>query len=715
MPTRSMSVALFLICALFTTNVAAFAQTTVAENTPSDTRVASLGLSIVTNPDAGVTVLTRAQVASIFSGAITNWKQAGGANLPIAVIAQGPDSAAQIAFNKVYLRVAAPVSATTVNSDVAALQRAATTSGAITFAYDSDATNADGVAIVAVSDVRTTDVTGLVNLSNVGATTAAGAFQTIGTIGSHANAIGAIAPTQAGTDSMEAHSLITRDFIDENASPIAEFTRIATIAPSVTNTGAVNGPGLSEQKLVIRGMGNDFTNLTFDGIPVNDTNDPSYHSTSFFPELIVGGVDVVRGPGFASDMGYATFGGSENVLRSRPRRTARSISPTQPERGIRKSAAPHSRAAVKRGAASLRRFRSRLERLSDGQLDLEPQLLAEIRSADRHEDAVRCVCDVERSGIQCRRRGPGRDALRAHDVRTKLQPEQYSGQWRVHRLQLPDQDDRSRLPALAFGSGRRHPPRQQRLHVPVRQRDDRCRHRRLTSTMAAAGTFPSQGTITCVSGSASCTAPLVPGSLASNGLQYNPLDIGGYLKRNKYQVVGDIFELEKAFGAGDSFVRTGVWLEHSSTDRHQYSVDLSNGLYNYVNGSGCLFGAPVMPGAAQISGATNPTVVSSNCAASAGGLPAGLKQLPGPSYGSLANGVPIGAVKFDQQSQILNAQPFLEVQWVLPTGTTIYPGVSCSTFSGTTMRRFKIRRARRTRRTASLTTIRCRSCRSISR
>ena len=109
--------------------------------------------------------------------------------------------------------------------------------------------------------------------------------------------------------------------------------------------------------------------------------------------------------------------------------------------------------------------------------------------------------------------------------------------------------------------------------------------------MAAAGTFPSQGTITCISGSPNCTAPLVPGSLAANGLQFNPTDIGGYLKRNKYIVVGDILNVNKNFG--ESFIRSGVWLEHSDTDRHQYSVDLTNGWYNYVNGSGCLYGAPV--------------------------------------------------------------------------------------------------------------------------
>jgi iron complex outermembrane receptor protein len=671
-----MSAALFLICALFSTNVSAFAQTTVTASTPSDIRVASLGLSIVTNPDAGVSVLTRAQVASIFSGAVTHWNQVGGADRPIAVITRGPDSAAQTAFEKVYLHGAAPVSGAGEASATAALQRVGATSGAVTFAYDSDATNADGIVIVAVSDVRTTDVSGLVNLGSIGATTAAGAFQTIGRIGSRTNVIGAIAPTQAGTDSLEAHSLITRDFIDENASPIAEFTRIATIAPSVTNTGAVNGPGLSEQKLVIRGMGNDFTNLTFDGIPVNDTNDPSYHSTSFFPELIVGGVDVVRGPGFASDMGYATFGGSENVFTLAPsahRSLDLAYSTGTWNTQIGSATFQSGRQAWGSLIATFQDLGSDGYLTGNSIWSRNYSLKYEVPIGTKTLfDAFATWNDQAFNAADA---GPGATLyeLTTFGQNYSLNNNPASGEYTGYNFQIKTTDLGYLRLRSDLGGG---------IHLDNKGYTYRYDNETtaadnvgLTSTMAAAGTFPSQGTITCTTGSASCTAPLVPGALAASGLKYNPLDIGGYLKRNKYEVFGDILELEKAFAGGSSFVRTGVWLEHSDTDRHQYSVDVTNGLYNYVDGSGCLFGAPVIPNAAQISGASNPTVISSNCAASATGLPAGLKQLPGPSYGSLSNGVPIGAVKFDQQSQILNAQPFLEVQWVLPTGTTIYPGV----------------------------------------
>jgi iron complex outermembrane receptor protein len=675
---RSLSAALFLVCALFTAHVAAYGQTRAPTSSSSgDARVASFGISIVANPAAAVTILTRAQVASIFSGAVTNWKQVGGANLGIAVVTRGEDSAAQRTFEKVYLGGAAPASGMKQSSAAAVVDAVAAASGGISFVYDAEATSAQGVSVIAVSDVRPTDITGLIDLGTVGATTTAGAYQVIGGTSSHISALSAIAPTQAGVDSMESHSLITRDFIDENASPISEFTRIATIAPSVSNTGAVNGPGLSEQTLVIRGMAKDFTNVTFDGIPVNDTNDPSYHSTSFFPELIVGGVDVVRGPGFAHDMGYATFGGSENVF---------TLAPSE----HRELDLAYSTGTWNTQIGSIRYQSGRQPWLGNGTLIATFQDLGSdgyltgnsIWSRNyslKYEVPLgsRTLLDAfatwNDQSFNAADAGPGATLyeINTFGANYSLNKNPASGECACYNFQIKSTDLAYLRLRSDLGWG---------IHLDNKLYTYRYDNETtaadtvgLTSTMAAAGTFPSQGTITCNAGSANCTAPLVPGSLASNGLTFNPLGIGGYLKRNKYIVTGDILDVTKSFG--NSFVRGGVWLEHSDTDRHQYSVDLTSGAYNYVNGSGCLFGVPVSNGVAQITGATNPAVVAANCAAAATNLPAGLKQLPGPSNGALPNGVPIGAVKFDQQSQILNAQPFLEAQLVTKGGMTIYPGV----------------------------------------
>ena len=119
----------------------ALAQVKVAA---ADTRVASLGVSVVADPGAGVTMLTRDQVGSIFSGTITNWSQVGGASLPITVITRGGGSPVQTAFEKVYLAGSPPSPGQEVASSADALARVASTAGAVTFVYDEEAAAAAG-------------------------------------------------------------------------------------------------------------------------------------------------------------------------------------------------------------------------------------------------------------------------------------------------------------------------------------------------------------------------------------------------------------------------------------------------------------------------------------------------------------------------------------------------------------------------------------------
>jgi iron complex outermembrane receptor protein len=50
--------------------------------------------------------------------------------------------------------------------------------------------------------------------------------------------------------------------------------------------------------------------MTSDGVPFNDSNDPSHHSWAYIPAAGVGYVDFDRSPGTASDIGPSNFGGS---------------------------------------------------------------------------------------------------------------------------------------------------------------------------------------------------------------------------------------------------------------------------------------------------------------------------------------------------------------------------------------------------------------------
>jgi len=148
-----------------------------------------------------------------------------------------------------------------------------------------------------------------VDLGTIGATTAAGAFRPEEAIKGTATAV---APTQSSLQATQPQSIITREFMDLSVAPTAEYSRIVNIAPSLSGDSA-NGPGLSETKTTLRGLPDGYYNVTFDGIPWGDTNNPTHHSTSFFPASTIGGAVVEKGPGKASDLGYATFGGSINL------------------------------------------------------------------------------------------------------------------------------------------------------------------------------------------------------------------------------------------------------------------------------------------------------------------------------------------------------------------------------------------------------------------
>ena len=62
--------------------------------------------------------------------------------------------------------------------------------------------------------------------------------------------------------------------------------------------------------------------MTFDGIPFNDTNDPTHHSWVFFPAQTIGSTVFDRSPGSAASIGPSTYGGSVNLL-------SRSLTPEQ--------------------------------------------------------------------------------------------------------------------------------------------------------------------------------------------------------------------------------------------------------------------------------------------------------------------------------------------------------------------------------------------------
>lgn len=63
-----------------------------------DHAVAVVSFGVVVNPKAGVKNLSTAQIRQIFSGKVTNWNQAGGANQPITIINRPRSSGTRAVF-----------------------------------------------------------------------------------------------------------------------------------------------------------------------------------------------------------------------------------------------------------------------------------------------------------------------------------------------------------------------------------------------------------------------------------------------------------------------------------------------------------------------------------------------------------------------------------------------------------------------------------------
>ena len=122
-----------------------------------------------------------------------------------------------------------------------------------------------------------------------------------------------LAPMDARLDARSARTEITPHFIANYTSPTADNTEMIYFAPGTFSVNP-NGSGLGDSKNFFRGFSDGNYDITFDGIPYEDTNSPTHHSWAFFPAPFIGSIDFDRSPGSASTVGPTPFGGSINML-----------------------------------------------------------------------------------------------------------------------------------------------------------------------------------------------------------------------------------------------------------------------------------------------------------------------------------------------------------------------------------------------------------------
>ncbi|MCU1323148.1 MAG: outer rane receptor for Fe3+-dicitrate [Acidobacteriaceae bacterium] len=122
-----------------------------------------------------------------------------------------------------------------------------------------------------------------------------------------------LAPMDGLLEARSARTEISTAFIQNFTSPISDFSELLQMAPGTFSVNS-NGVGLGDSKTYFRGFADGSYDITFDGIPFEDTNSPTHHSWAFFPSQWIGGVDFDRSPGSASTVGPTPFGGSINLL-----------------------------------------------------------------------------------------------------------------------------------------------------------------------------------------------------------------------------------------------------------------------------------------------------------------------------------------------------------------------------------------------------------------
>ncbi len=134
------------------------------------------------------------------------------------------------------------------------------------------------------------------------------------------------APSQSSLDAKSAESVISSTYIRNFIASTGDYSDVLQMSPG-TFSVSPNGPGLGDTKTYFRGFKDGLYNMTFDGLPFNDTNDPTHHSWVWFPTPFIGSTVFDRSPGDATSIGPANAGGSIN-LQSRELTVDQSIQAT---------------------------------------------------------------------------------------------------------------------------------------------------------------------------------------------------------------------------------------------------------------------------------------------------------------------------------------------------------------------------------------------------
>ncbi|MBI3399777.1 MAG: TonB-dependent receptor [Acidobacteria bacterium] len=215
---------------------------------------------------------------------------------------------------------AIPNAAVVLRSDATGFVRAISTDGTGRFSVDGIPAGAYVVEVTASGFIQTRRanvqlVAG--KTENVSVALAVAGVSEAVTVSAALPAAAQTAVSQGSLTARSAQSMISGEFIQNFTSPIADYSQVIQMAPG-TFSVSPNGVGLGDTKTFFRGFKDGYYSMTFDGLPFNDTNDPTHHSWAFFPAQFLGATVFDRSPGSASSIGPSTFGGSVNLMSRTP-------------------------------------------------------------------------------------------------------------------------------------------------------------------------------------------------------------------------------------------------------------------------------------------------------------------------------------------------------------------------------------------------------------
>ncbi|MEP6899188.1 MAG: TonB-dependent receptor [Rhodanobacter sp.] len=347
------------------------------------------------------------------------------------------------------------------------------------------------------------------------------------------------APVQADLSITQPQSIIGLDWISNHVAPTADYATIAAIAPGVTNVSTA-GPGLGESKqMTLRGFNDNQYNVTYDGIPFGDTNDFSHHTSSYFPAKMIGQVLIDRGPGNASTIGEATFGGTVALSSKDPLDTFAFI-PTQ------------SFGSYGTSLTHLEINSGRMDALGGGKL---------IASAQYNDtDTARTNGDMSRKTGYIKYVQPVGST-------TEIT---FLSNYNYIRFNNPDLSSLTKQQIVTLGrnfglNNDRTSTNCACYNYQTKQTD--LEYLGVHSQLSDSWQLDNK-VYTYAYDNQSHESPYV-------GTKTSPTSMGGYLKVNTYRAWGDTFELTHTDEHGE--FRTGGWFEYTTNDRSSLALDYGRG------------------------------------------------------------------------------------------------------------------------------------------